>query len=286
MAAAKTAAARLFVILASQASVGVILRRGPSDWVQLIRWDTETDEFTPGQWFHGRVYEAKCDLSPDGELLVYFAYKPVNRADSPDYGDQWTAVSRPPYFTALALWPRGSLFGGGGYFLDRRRLLLNHLYEDHAPHPDHPPPAGFEVTGADERTYLHGNILEQRLARDGWQKDAGHWIKTGGELKLTCTVYADHRTLMERGLYHHTFYDVAPVLRWRLADLAGDKTYHVAGMIWADFDHRQRLVLARQGKLYSGERTGGELVLTELADFNASQPERMEAPEWAAQWPF
>lgn len=286
MAAHKISPARLFVFLASQAPVGVILRRGPSDWAQLVSWNTETDAFTPGQWFHGRVYESKCDLSPDGDLLAYFAYKPVNPAYSPDYGDQWTAVSRPPYFTALALWPRGSLFGGGGYFLDNRRLLLNHLYEDHVPHPDHRPPAGFEVIGADERTYLHGSTLQKRLERGGWQPESNQWLKTGSGLKLTCTVYADHRALMERGLYRHTFYDVAPVLRWRITDLAGDTTYQVAGITWADFDRQQRLVLARQGKLYAGEVTNGELTLIELADFNASKPEPTEAPEWAKQWPL
>jgi hypothetical protein len=60
-----------------------------------------------------------CDLSPDGELLVYFAtsyLKPLRT---------WTAVSRPPYLTALALWPKGDAWGGGGLFRDNRTLQLN-----------------------------------------------------------------------------------------------------------------------------------------------------------------
>jgi hypothetical protein len=74
------APARLFVILARRAPVGVIFRRGPSPWVQLIRWDTEHDRFEHGQWFHGRIYERRCDLSPDGSLLIYFASKFSGRA--------------------------------------------------------------------------------------------------------------------------------------------------------------------------------------------------------------
>jgi hypothetical protein len=43
--------------------------------VQLTNWDTDTDSFDLGQWFRGRIYERRCDLSPDGSLLVYFAQK-------------------------------------------------------------------------------------------------------------------------------------------------------------------------------------------------------------------
>ncbi len=46
----------LFVILARESPTALILRRGPSRWVQLIRWDTLHDTFEPGAWFHGRIY--------------------------------------------------------------------------------------------------------------------------------------------------------------------------------------------------------------------------------------
>src|SRR4051794_20213611 len=103
-----TADARLQVLLARAAPVGLILRRGPSKWVQLVKWDTAADRFEPGQWFHGRLYERRGDLSPDGRLFVYFASKftGLTLADR-EYTYAWTAVSRPPYLTALALWPKG-----------------------------------------------------------------------------------------------------------------------------------------------------------------------------------
>jgi len=47
---------RLQFLLARRAPIAVIFRRGPSKWVQLIKWDTKTDSFEPGQWFHGHVY--------------------------------------------------------------------------------------------------------------------------------------------------------------------------------------------------------------------------------------
>ena len=133
--------------LAREADVGLVFRRGPARWVRAIRWDTQRDTFEPGQWFHGRIYEERCDLSPDGELLVYFAYKghragrvtdEGKRPHLEDYRDSWTAVSRPPWLTALALWPKGDTWMGGGVFTERRELLLFHPYENRS-HGAHRP---------------------------------------------------------------------------------------------------------------------------------------------------
>ena len=65
--------ARLHVILARQAAKAVVFRRGPSQQVCTLGWDLETDTFTMGQWLKGRIYEYRSDLSPDGELMIYFA---------------------------------------------------------------------------------------------------------------------------------------------------------------------------------------------------------------------
>src|SRR5689334_23259019 len=96
-----TTQVRLYALLARKSPRAVIFRRGPSRQVQLISWNTEKDTFEPGQWFKGRIYERRCDLSPNGDLLIYFAAK----HKEPLYS--WSAVSRPPYLTALALWRKG-----------------------------------------------------------------------------------------------------------------------------------------------------------------------------------
>jgi hypothetical protein len=86
--------ARVFFLLARQAPVAVIFRRGPSDWVELVKWNTDSDTFEAGQWFRGRIYERRSDLTPDGSLLVYFAQK-INLRTLADreYTKAWTAVS-------------------------------------------------------------------------------------------------------------------------------------------------------------------------------------------------
>jgi hypothetical protein len=111
---------RIFVLLARSAPIGIILRRGPSKQVLIIKWHLGSDILEHGQWFHGRIYERRCDLSPSGDLLLYFAatYKEPLRS--------WTAISKPPYLTALALWPKGDGWGGGGLFDSELSIQLNH----------------------------------------------------------------------------------------------------------------------------------------------------------------
>jgi len=133
-------ACRLRVILARDRPLALILRRGPSAWYHLILWDTARDMFEHGAWFKGRIYEERCDLSPDGDLFLYFALQGSRWGTS--YKGAWTAVSRPPWLHALALWPQGHTWGGGGRFLDRRRIGL--FIGDLPAHPDHPA-VGLEV---------------------------------------------------------------------------------------------------------------------------------------------
>jgi hypothetical protein len=118
-------ACRLYGLLARDVPKGVLLRRGPTRRVQLILWHTDNDTFEEGQWFHGRIYEHSSDLSPDGSLFLYLARKnqtPEWEASRTTH--KWTAISRPPYYTALALWPIGDNWDGGGIFLDNRTVWL------------------------------------------------------------------------------------------------------------------------------------------------------------------
>ncbi|MEM9695075.1 MAG: hypothetical protein AAGA56_21210, partial [Myxococcota bacterium] len=78
-----------------------------------------TDRLEMGQWLSGRIYPERCGLSPNGELLVYFCGK--FRGEVPTF----TAICRPPYFTALALWPGFGTWGGGGFFPSDREVVLN-----------------------------------------------------------------------------------------------------------------------------------------------------------------
>lgn len=111
---------RLYAFVARDVRKAVIVRRGPSKQVRMIAWDLATDRFERGQWLSGRLYDGRADISPDGRLFVYFAGKFKTKLGT------FTAVCRPPNFTALALWPEGSTYGGGGFFEKNRRLVLRY----------------------------------------------------------------------------------------------------------------------------------------------------------------
>jgi hypothetical protein len=120
--------ARVHPIFARQANTAVIIRRGPSKSVCTMLWDRRNDTFKLGQWLKGRIYERRCDLSPDGKHFIYFAMN--GKWGGPVKGS-WTAISRAPYLKALALWPWGDCWNGGGLFLtDSRFWLNNHWYDE------------------------------------------------------------------------------------------------------------------------------------------------------------
>lgn len=274
---------RVAVFLSREAPVGAILRRGPSQWVQLIHWDRAADTFTPGQWFHGRVHERRCDLSPDGRLFLYFAAKHGRRPHyRHDVGEAWTAISRPPYFTALALWPNlGSWYGGGVFKTDKLVLLDPSCGTE--PHPAFRPHGlKFGRVGAGSAPW------EQRLLRDQWRLvergfdprthrrvgDKEIWEKPHPErpLKL-CRQIEDVDFQRHGGPFGDTF--------WLET---GNDLIPIPAASWADWDDWDRLVFVHGGKLFRATVDGTRLHRTELFDFNPLRPRPLPTPGWARRW--
>jgi hypothetical protein len=157
--------ARLHVLLARNAEVGVILRRGPSKAVCSIGWDLKTDQFEVGQWLRGRIYERRSDLSPDGRYMIYFA---MNGKWDSKTGGSWTAISHTPWLKATVLYSKGDCWHGGGLFTGKRSYWLNGV-RAHRPmlssslidrDMDYRPQASYG--GEDPGVYY------LRLQRDGW----------------------------------------------------------------------------------------------------------------------
>lgn len=113
---------RLHLFFATQNSRAVILRQGPSAQFRMILWDRATDQFEDGQWLKSRVYVDRCDLSPDGTHFLYFAMDAKWAAET---RGTFTAITIPPYWTALALFPLGDTWAGGGAFLDNEHYLAD-----------------------------------------------------------------------------------------------------------------------------------------------------------------
>lgn len=64
---------RLHVLLRKKTAVVILRGRGKS--AATFGWNLKDDSFALGQWFRGRIYALRCDLSPDGKHLIYFAAK-------------------------------------------------------------------------------------------------------------------------------------------------------------------------------------------------------------------
>jgi hypothetical protein len=275
---------RLQILLSREAPIGVIFRRGPTRWVQLIQWQTAKDEFKPGQWFRGHIYPGRSDLSPDGSLMIYFANKFSHRiVVRNEFAYAWTAVSKPPYLTALALWPRKDCWHGGGLFTGPHSVLLNHKPEEAHPHHAHLP-TGLKVTSNPDAWGEDDPITIPRMERDGWK--FLQWLEYdyyGRRTQKPC-IFEKRHVSGKYKLRVEEYYD--PEVQWlcSIIDAKGQSKFVGVG-IWADFDQQGRIVFATDGRIFSGTISkNGEVLLTELADFNSATPEPLESPRWARNW--
>jgi hypothetical protein len=264
----------LYCLQASEAPTAVIFRRGPSKKVLLIKWDTENDTFEEGQWLKGRIYERRCDLSPNGKLLVYFA------ATWKQPYQSWTAVSRPPYFTALALWPKGDAWGGGGLFKSDRHLELNHWSSQMEMAEEFRLAKWFSVSqhpiggrGEDEPIWL------ARLQRDGWRvvmSEPTVWEKPN-------PIFSDRWVLrmiingVTMGNGRDPWWDIDhEVIDQRMREIT-----RMPQTSWADWSASGDLLYAKEGKLFRSRQLARSQM---IADFSDRAFRNLEAPHAATIW--
>ena len=315
---------RLFVIPARNAPRALIFRRGPSKWTQLILWHTQTDTFEDGAWFNGRIYSERCDISPDGTKLIYFAAdyrKPAaydfagNKATA--FPETWTAISKVPWLTALCVWPNSGTYFGGGLFPDDREIWIN---QDNCrglgfvQQRTLPLPADWKIDYT-HSFYDHDWHQLFRLERDGWKpvvpyatgsvpvyrlhSDGSRTVEASDpDCPLVNPLRAVHeksaahgaQTLVMTSQYFYTGFAAdekreanSRKFEWR--DNQDKSVTAIEGATWADWDHRGRLVFARNGRIFTARSDGrGGLLEKELADFNDAKPRRTKAPDWARHW--
>jgi len=267
--------ARLHVLLARDAKTGVVLRRGPSKSVCTIGWDRQDDTFTVGQWLHGRIYERRCDLSPDGKYMIYFAMN--GKWDSAAKG-AWTAISLAPYLKAVLLWPKGDCWNGGGLFTGRRRYWLNGG-------DCHDPPIGMCRALKPDPTFpwheSYGGeclgVYYIRLQRDGWKlrvsQEPGHQVRfqkpLGDRWTLRKLAHAQMISPPGKGCYFDGH---------QLVDRDTGTVHEHPTWEWAERDG-DRIVWAEEGRLFACPLAElAELVPRLLFDFNDMAFEPLQAP--------
>ena len=191
---------RLHILTATANDQAVILRRGPTHHVACIGWNRATDTFELGQWFNGRIYEHRSDLSPDGRYLIYFAGKGGSPDGRPPW---WTAISRAPYLHAIAFLPQTHTWHGGGAFTETGEVFLNgggtlpDRTDGLAQAPSDAIPHGTDG-------FHMGALYAATMVRRGWTSDGvprydvglKRSLDSGWQIELTFAVGAADRSII------------------------------------------------------------------------------------------
>jgi hypothetical protein len=288
--------ARIYGLIARQARRAVIFRRGPAKRTLLLAWNLADDTIETGQWFKGRIYERRSDLSPDGDLLAYAAAN--NRP--PLYS--WTAVSRPPFLTALALWNDPGMWGGALFGADWRTLKINFLsLGEVALRPTGQALPDTLVVSRLEHTVDEEGLVSRRLERDGWvTRREGVVARSPRDSPLRRRF--DPPAIREKGMgssglklciqLHGTHEANGPlyVETGQVQDKHDNIVADLGRIDWADVDHTGDVLYAADGCLYRlrTERSAARTEVTGsrlIADLNPLTFGEVIAPEWARRWP-
>jgi hypothetical protein len=277
---------RLFGIPATRSPVVAILRRGPSDWSQVNRWDPVAGTFQRGSWIHANLYPQRCDLSPDGRWFSYFTLRQTSTWAA---GPTFIAISRLPWLTALAAWGTCGTWTCGLHFVDDRRT-----WEVGAPEEGDIEPLrkryryGLELTrlpafaverrrgwteSADSPAYdrKHDMWDERRVPRLTMEKPRpGH----DGTARLTVAGwYAAYRSGQP------SWREVTYTIR------NGDESRRLDDVQWADWDGIGRLLVATTtGRLEVREDPWDATRVAWSIDLGDDRPAPAEPPPKARRW--
>lgn len=148
--------ARIHLLPAQAAPCAVVIRRKPSRCFHVIRWDTRSDQLEHGSWFKGKLYAKRCDVSFDGRWMVYLAMGAS--------GETWNGICHPPFLRTVAEGGNMGSWFGGGFWRDRKTLVLNQWQPEKGSVPFRFETLKAEFGGEDL------SVLYSKWQRDGWQR--------------------------------------------------------------------------------------------------------------------
>ena len=268
---------RIYCIPATAAPVVAVLRRGPSGWSHVGRWDLAARRYEPGAWLHGRIYPRRSDLSPDGRYLCYFAQKP---GVTWEHGDTYVAISKLPWLTALhafgtcGTWTRGYFFTEDGGSDDPEPARL-------------PIPYGLRsmrvVQFANERRrgWEEAPDSPARHPEDIWdeRRNARMQKRQPGGERVLC-VESLGRAGGEFGVDQSV-----DGLRVRYSLESGGDLAVLDDAQWADWDREGRLLVAtRSGRIEIRDLDAAARTHVFEEDLSPLDPSPAPAPPWAGRW--
>ena len=307
--------ARIHAILARKAAKAVVFRREPSSKTAILEWDLQADKFKLGQWFYGSFYPYRCDISPDGRHLVYFAAK-YGRGSSIDkyiterieaeVGPLWEKhrsyfrrrdeivadaktrkeierqVRAGEYYdcswTAVSRVPYLKAFD---LWFNGSGWNGGGLFVDNKCVAINHPPHTKDVRRKGGRfvEVPPPKFCEGRLVRDGWK-----WTSRSSELDVFEKPLS--RRLILRKMFHCVWNSKSCVegrgVYWEsheICDADGNVVVDGANWSWADFDKpRKRVVFADSGAIFALRAADIQGESKKLHDFNDMKYERIQVP--------
>lgn len=276
---------RVFGIPATAAPIVAVIRRGPSEWSHIGRWDLARGSYEPGAWLHGRIYPERCDLSPDGRWLAYFT---LRAKTGPDWnaGDTYIAISRLPWLKALAAWGTCGTWTRGVHFVDDPRV-----WELGEPDEGDSAPCrrkfGMKVTAplafASEhrRGWSETDDSPPRDARGAWDERVD-----GLTMRKPRPNASPATDLTARG-YYAAFRSKLPSDDFEFGyDLRiGDTVVELPDVQWADWSVDGRLLVATtDGRLQVRAGDPRALEVVWEADLTPFEPDPQPPPGEASKW--
>lgn len=270
-------APRLYAQVATAAPLAAVFRRGPSGWWQVSRWHLDTGALEPGAWFHGTLYPRRSDLSPDGELLCIFALK----GGPADFlGGTYSAVSKAPWLFALAAWPEMGTWTRGYHFAAGRgahavKVVAHGSLPPLAYRLQHTPVAQYAAER--RRGWVEHASSPPRAADDTWD-----------ERRRAVLTRPRPGARDEALVLRDTGWDPAGAIEGRRPDYALEGGRHagpLAGVVWADWDPRGRLLVATADGRLEVRALRARVITVEVAhDLSPLTPDPAPAPGWAQRW--
>lgn len=202
---------RLHVLQAAAADRAVIIARVRSKLYAFQLWNQSTNQRSKLFWYHGRVYEWRCDLSHDGKHVAFFATVP--RPSEQVYGI--TGVCRAPWGAPMFRWQQPHSTCGGGVFTDPRTLHVNIVDDPEKlacdPKPDVARALKTLPFQVDTRPWDIGEddpTRQMRLKRDEWWciEEGGPW-KVVPESGMWPEVEPQYRWAPPSGGWHIDYFE-------------------------------------------------------------------------------
>ena len=224
-------------------------------YLALLDYQGKKESIQIGSRFYGRIYPNRCDISPDGRYFLYFAMgKSQQQYNQKLYC--WTGICNPPDIKAELLFAHNDTWGGGGRFLDEKTIFISRgMYPQ------------FDL----EQNYIIGKYQVTFTGKyDSWTSGKGWklteiqidprygekypipkcWTKSNG--KLTLFKYLNYSSFLKLkngqtvGSYDLHDYEI----KHNKKKLKHSLNNGDAICLWADFDNKGKLILARGSEVF------------------------------------